>query len=105
MDPNYPLKTLNPNSEKVGVSLSEGLSYTVVGTYLNWNSRKAKAKFDYKVVFIFEFYNFFFCSICLMIVSNLVSFISITKQGWWNQWGSSITRFTKGGPTSFGVLQ
>ena len=31
-----------------------------VGTYLNWNSRKAKAKFDYKVVFIFEFYNLVF---------------------------------------------
>ena len=30
MDPNYPMKTLNPNSEKVGVSWSEGLSYTVI---------------------------------------------------------------------------
>ena len=31
MDPNYPMKTLNPNSEKVGVRWSEGLSYTVLG--------------------------------------------------------------------------
>ena len=30
MDPNYPVKTLNPNSEKVGISWSEGLSYTVL---------------------------------------------------------------------------
>ena len=30
MDPNYPMKTINPNSEKVWVSRSEGLSYTVL---------------------------------------------------------------------------
>ena len=33
MDPNYPMKTLNPNSEKVGVGWSEGLSYTVLLGY------------------------------------------------------------------------
>ena len=30
MDPNYPMKELNPNSENFGVSWSEGLSYTVL---------------------------------------------------------------------------
>ena len=34
MDPNYPMKTSNPNSEKVGVSWSEGLSYTVVDDFM-----------------------------------------------------------------------
>ena len=35
MYPNYPMKTLDSNSEKVGVSWSEGLSKTVIVQYLD----------------------------------------------------------------------
>ena len=31
---NYPIKALNPNSKKVGISLSEGQSYTVLSLEL-----------------------------------------------------------------------
>ena len=45
MDPNYPMKTLNPNSKKVGVSWSEGLSYTVIrGLQLTCKAKKSLLK-------------------------------------------------------------
>ena len=43
MDPNYPMKTLDSNSEKVGVSWSEGLSYTVLGYQSNLTVHKFTA--------------------------------------------------------------
>ena len=43
MYPNYYMKTLDSNSEKVGVSWSEGLSYTVLGYQSNLTVHKFTA--------------------------------------------------------------
>ena len=56
MDPNYPMKTLNPNFEKVGISWSEGLSYTVLCFKGDYILRKyGIAKIVFSIFEIFEF--------------------------------------------------